>query len=87
LHNVDRWRVILYFCQLDESSFSAAFSVKLQGKIVLRDWNVALAAGGSRRAIARAFAIDRAQRVTLELCPDVDSAAIPIISGLEIVAE
>jgi hypothetical protein len=87
LQDVARWRLTLFFCEVDAPPTPRVFDVKLQGETVLRGVNVAEAAGGTRKAIAKPFTVDKATTVSLELVRSVSSGPPPIISGLEIVAD
>ena len=87
LLDVDRWRVVLYFCEVDEPPSRRVFDVRLQGETVLEGFSICEAAGSIRTAIAKQFPLDKAQTVTLELVRAVSSGPPPIISGLEIVAD
>jgi hypothetical protein len=87
LLDVDRWRVVLYFCEVDEPPSRRVSDVRLQGETVLEGFSICEAAGSIRTAIAKQFPLDKAQTVTLELVRAVSSSPAPIISGLEIVAD
>jgi hypothetical protein len=87
LQDADRWRVVLHFCELDESATPRIFDVKLQGETVLKGLNVSQTAGGVRKAVAKEFTLDKSNTVTLELMRSVSNGPPPIISGLEITAE
>ncbi len=87
LQNSDRWQVTMYFCEIDESGADRVFDIKLQGQTVLKDLNVAAAAGGVRRGLTKTFSLDNDQTVRLELSRAVRTGPPPIISGLEIVSE
>ena len=64
------------------------FDVKLQGKVVLKDFDVAKAAGGANRAVVKQFHdVVAARAVTVELVPktkELTPLSAPIISGIEI---
>lgn len=85
--DVARWRVTLFFCELDAPSSPRVFDVQLQGETVLRGLHVAEAAGGIRKAIARSFTVEKATTVSLELVSSVSDGPPPSICGLEITAD
>ena len=64
------------------------FDVKLQGKVVLADFDVAKAAGGPNRAVVKEFRdVVAARAVTVELVPktkELTPLSAPILSGIEI---
>jgi len=81
------YTVRLYFAEPDAAAKagSRVFSVSLQGKQVLKDFDVVKAAGGPRRGVAREFTkIQASDAVELEFTP---KAGEPIICGLEIVLQ
>lgn len=81
----------LHFAELDDvKPGERVFDVKVQGKVLLKDFDVVKAAGGPRRPVVREFAgIVATRSVTLELDPkasEVTPLTAPIISGIEIVS-
>jgi hypothetical protein len=87
LRDADALRVVLYFCELDEPSSSRVFDIGLQGKTVLQNFNVAEAAGGTRKAVAKPFTLQNTDTIELELTPSGPSDPPPTISGMAITAE
>jgi hypothetical protein len=62
------------------------FSVRIQGKEVLKDFDIVQEAGACRRGAVREFRGVRAKdRVEIELTPATDKP--PVISGVELIAE
>ena len=81
--------VRLHFAELEGAQpGERVFDVKLQGRTVLKDFDIAEAAGGSRRAVVREFKnIQAARALTLELIPGAEKltrTTIPTISAIEI---
>jgi len=79
----------LHFAELEDiKPGQRVFDVKLQGKTVLRDFDVIKAAGGRNRALVKQFdQIVATKGILLELIPKVKEltpASAPIISGIEI---
>jgi outer membrane protein assembly factor BamB len=84
-----RYTVRLHFAEMDEErAAERRFDVYVQGNRVLENFQIAEAAGGIRRAIAREFTgIPVTGRLRIELRP-VDSAdAPPKLSGIEAILE
>jgi hypothetical protein len=83
-----RYTVRLHFAEpADLAAGERVFTVALQGKPVLERFDIAKAAGGPRRAIARAFPgieVKDTLTVTLEPAP---GARPPILCGVEALAE
>jgi outer membrane protein assembly factor BamB len=84
--------VRLHFAEIEDARRGQrVFDVKLQGKVVLEDFDVVRAAGGRSRAVTREFhgiVADRA--LVLELVPkvrDLTDSTAPIISAIEIMAD
>ena len=64
------------------------FSVSLQGKIVLENFDVAKEAGGAMRAVVKEFkGVGVADAVDIKLIPIAGKKGGPILSGVEIFAE
>ena len=87
-----RYTVRLHFADpTNAEAGQRIFGVKLQGKVVLSDFDPAAAAGGRDKAVAREFrGIDVADNLLLELVPKGDGrqpAHATIISGLEVERE
>ena len=81
--------VRLHFAELaDVGPGRRVFDVKLQGRCVLKDFDVAAAAGGGNRAVVREFQGIRAARaLVVELVPKAGSGAPPILSAIELSAQ
>ena len=80
----------LHFAEIDDvRPGERVFDVKVQGKTVLNDLDVAKAAGGSHRALVKEIkGIDATRAVTLEFIPKAKALTdrtAPIISAIEIV--
>jgi len=83
--------VRLHFAELEDvRRGQRVFDVKLQGKVVLEDFDVVRAAGGRRRAVVKQFdGILAARALTLELVPKKEPltpATAPIISAIEVLS-
>jgi len=79
----------LHFAELDDiEPGQRVFDVKVQGKVVLKDFDVIKAAGGRDRAVVKQINnIVAARTLTIELVPKtakLTSATAPILSGIEI---
>ncbi len=86
------YTVRLHFAELrDVAAGARVFDVKLQGQTVLPAFDVAAAAGGSRRAITREFTgIVASTNLAVELVAHASAPTwtnAPILSGIEIAAE
>ena len=84
--------VRLHFAELEGTEpGERVFDVKLQGKTVLKDFDVVKAAGGSRRALVKQFdGITARRALTLDLVPkarEVTASTAPILSAVEVKAE
>jgi len=82
--------VRLHFAELAEvAAGTRVFDVKLQGKTVLKDFDVVAAAGGINRALVKEFsAVSAARTLSVELIPKakvVTEATAPILSAIEII--
>ena len=87
-----RFTVRLHFAELDDvRPGQRVFSVKIQGGVVLKDFDAVKAAGGVRRAVAKEFQhVIAGDSLALEFVParePVTPDTAPIISGIEVVAE
>ena len=83
--------VRLHFAELDDvKRGERVFDVKLQGRVVLEDFDVVKAARGGNRAVVREFTIvTLPTAMTLELIPKVATLTertAPIVSGIEVIA-
>jgi len=81
--------VRLHFAELEQvRRGERVFDVKLQGKVVLKSFDVIRAAGGRNRAIVRQFdGIVASGAVVLELIPKakaLTASSAPVISGIEV---
>jgi len=65
------------------------FNVSLQGKEVLKDFDIAKEAGGPKRAIVKEFkSIEVSDRLTIELTPSERAEVrLPVLCGLEAIDE
>jgi len=87
-----RFTVRLHFAELDDvRPGQRVFSVKIQGGVVLKDFDAVKAAGGVRRAVAKEFQhVIAGDALVFEFVParePVTPDTAPIISGIEVVAE
>jgi len=80
------YTVRLHFLDTGETSTGKRlFDVTLQGKTVLKDFNVSQAAGGTNRSVMREFeGVEIGDALTVGLSA---TAGQPVISGVEIIAE
>ena len=84
--------VRLHFAELDGAKRGErVFDVKLQGKRVLKKFDVVKAAGGANRAVVKEIkGVTAARAMTLEMIPrarQLTDKTAPMISGIEVVAE
>ena len=87
-----RFQVRLHFAEPDDiAAGQRVFDVKLQGRVVLKDFDVARETGGPRRALVKTFErIEAAGAMTLEFVPKANAptaSTAPILSGWEVVEE
>jgi len=83
--------VRLHFAELENAKpGERVFDVKLQGKVVLKNFDVVAAAGGKHRAVVRQFdGLVATRAVTVELEPksaETTSLTAPTLCGIEILA-
>ena len=83
--------VRLHFAEIEGAQpRERVFDVKLGGKVVLENFDVAAAAGGGGRAVVKQFQdIVASRAVTLELIPkakEITELTAPILSGIEILS-
>jgi outer membrane protein assembly factor BamB len=82
------WTVCLHFAEpLDLRPGERVFSVTLQGREVMKSFDIVRACGGARRAVIRAFegiAAKGALEVTLT---PADGSRPPLLCGVEVVAD
>jgi hypothetical protein len=86
------YTVRLLFAAVDgEKAGQRVFDVKLQGRAVLAGFDVATESGGALKAVVKEFkAVQGGESLILELVPKgptPDPASMPIISGIELIAE
>ncbi len=84
--------VRLHFAEPDDvPPGQRVFNVKLQGRTVLKDFDVVREAGAGNRALVREFkGIRASDELALELIPKSEGltkTTAPIIIGIEVVAE
>jgi len=82
-----RYSIRLHFAELSATGRGARkFNVQVNGREVLRDFDVFAAAGGPLRAVSRAFlaTADADGRVRIEFTQG--SSGLPILSGIEVTA-
>lgn len=81
--------VRLHFAEIEDAKpGERVFDVKLQGKVVLRDFDIAAIAGSGNRAVVKDFrGIVASRALTLELVPkaeEITDLTAPVLCGLEI---
>ncbi len=81
--------VRLHFAELEDAKpGQRVFDVRLQGKVVLRDFDIVAAAGGRNRAVVKDFqGVVASRALTLELIPktqELTDLTAPVLCGLEI---
>jgi outer membrane protein assembly factor BamB len=82
------YNVRLCFAELDEQAANErVFSVTLQGREVLQDFNVAREAGGPSRSLVKEFhGIEAKDTLDIRLTPARPGTPGPIVCGVEIIA-
>ncbi len=83
--------VRLHFAELDAAApGQRVFDVKLQNKVVLKDFDIVREAGAARRALVKQFdGIVAARALVVELVPHAKTPAAatsPVLSGIEILS-
>jgi len=86
------YTVRLHFAELaNDSAAKRVFDVKLQGKVVLDDFDILAASGGKNRALVREFkgilAVDTLKLELVSDAKDMKGPSAPTISGMQILAE
>lgn len=86
------YTVWLHFADLENTApGKRVFDVKLQGKVVLKDFDIVAEAGARNKAVVKKFqGIMALNEIKLELVSgagDMTGAAAPIISGMQVLAE
>jgi hypothetical protein len=86
------YTVKLHFCELDDvQSGERVFDVKMQGQVVVKDLDIARAAGGHHVAFSREFhGIMAEKEIVLELVPKASQFSgrtVPILNAIEVNAE
>jgi hypothetical protein len=86
------YSVWLHFADLEnEMPGKRVFDVKLQGKVVLKDFDIVAEAGAGNKAVVKEFkGIMALNEIKLELvsgAKDMKGSAAPIISGMQVLAE
>ncbi len=86
------YSVWLHFADLENATpGKRVFDVKLQGKVVLKDFDIVAEAGAGNKAVVKEFkGIMALNEIKLELVSrgkDMKGAAAPIISGMQVLAE
>ena len=75
----------------DIAAGQRVFDVKLQGRVVLKDFDVAKEAGGPRRALVKTFEhVEAGGAMTLEFVPKANAptaTTAPILSGWEVMED
>jgi len=83
------YTVRLYFAEPEQLATGArVFSVALQGQSVLQDFDVVAVAGDAAGTVVREFAhVPVQDDLAIALAPAAASAALPILCGVELIAE
>jgi len=81
--------VRLHFAEPDDVKVGErVFDVRLQGKLVLKDFDVVREAGGPNRAVAKEFTgIEGKEALTVTITRSGLSEADPVLCGLEVLAQ
>ncbi len=87
-----RYRVRLAFAELEHNAAGKrVFDIKIQGKVVAKDFDVFQQAGGGNRAVSKEFTgIETNKELTIEFVPKVTRPArdqLPILQGIEVQRE
>jgi outer membrane protein assembly factor BamB len=87
-----RYTVRLAFAELDQEAAGArVFDIKLQDKVVAKDFDVLRQAGGRRKAILSEFpGVEAGEKLKLELAPKTGKPTaeqLPVLQGIEVVRE
>ncbi len=84
-----RYTVRLHFAEPDDlAAGKRVFSVALQGKNVLGNFDIAREAGASAKTLVREFpAVVIGNALSIRLTPSAGSTAAPVLCGVELVAE
>jgi outer membrane protein assembly factor BamB len=87
-----RFSVRLHFAEIDGAKpGERVFDVKVQGKLVLKDFDIAKEAGGGNRALVKVIKdVSATRAVLVEFVPKAktpDAKTVPILSGIEIRSE
>jgi hypothetical protein len=87
-----RYTVRLLFAETEnDKPGGRVFDVKLQGRTVLKDFDILKESGGTQRALVKEFkGVEAGENLVLELLPRGNPAALaatPVINGIEIVRE
>jgi hypothetical protein len=79
----------LYFAEIEEREpGQRGFTVSLQGRTVLEDFDIAKEAGGANRTVVKEFkGISVKDDLKITLTPAAESQAEPLLCGIEIIAE
>ena len=86
------YTVWLHFADLENAApGKRVFDVKLQGKVVLKDFDIVAEAGAGNKAVVKEFkGIMATNAIKLELvsaAKDMKGSAAPIVSGMQVLAE
>jgi hypothetical protein len=82
------YNVKLYFAEVEPAKASSrTFNVSVQGEEILKDFNIAKAAGGVDKLYTREIdGVLIKDKLIIKLSP-ADSDVLPLLSGVEIIAE
>ena len=81
------YRVTLHFCELDETAKTRQFDVILDGKTVLKEFDVRHEAGGTAKPVSRSFLVSPGETLTLKCKKTKNSELPPILNGISIVLQ
>ena len=81
--------VRLHFAELEDvAPGTRVFDILLQGKVVLKDFDIVEEAGGTRRAVVKEFrGIDASEALAVTLTPkgnELTEMTAPVLSGVEV---
>jgi len=85
-----RWTVRLHFAESENlKAGERVFNVSIQGKRVLKDFDIVREAGGPRRAVVKEFLdVSAAEKLTIEWRPVKSGARLPpVLCGVELRAK
>lgn len=87
-----RYTVRLAFAELEhEAVGQRVFDIKIQGKVVAKDFDIFRQAGGKNRAVVKEYGgIDASEEITIEFVPKTEDPKpdqLPLLQGIELERE